>query len=265
MHLTRFQVDQLAVEVHESRQALGAAAARAASEALREALARCEGTSVVLASAASQNEFLAALRADRTIDWSRIEVFHLDEYVGLPASHPASFRRYLRARLVDHVPVRRFHELRGDSGDPEAECARYQELLRQANPGLAALGIGENGHLAFIDPNECDFSDPKDVRSVGLDRVCRMQQVHDGAFPALDGVPRRALSLTIPVFLRIPRVVLSVPGATKRAAVMRALEGPVAASCPASVLRRHPGATLFLDRESAALVNGSEALRRSET
>jgi glucosamine-6-phosphate deaminase len=137
-------------------------------------------------------------------------------------------------------------------------------LLRQADPGLAALGIGENGHLAFIDPKECDFREPRDVRVVGLDRVCRMQQVHDGAFSELDEVPPRALSVTIPVFLRIPRLVVSVPGSTKREAVRLALEGPIAASCPASVLRRHPGATLFLDRESAALAGGGAALRRAE-
>jgi glucosamine-6-phosphate deaminase len=257
MPIKRFQVDRLAVEVHETRAALGLAAARVASEKICDLLARFGQASVIFACAASQNEFLAALRADPSIDWSRVTVFHMDEYVGLPADHPASFRRYLREHLVSRVPVGRFHELGGDAPDPEAECVRYQELLRQSPPGLVALGIGENGHLAFIDPAECDFSDSRDVRSVELDDVCRMQQVHDGAFAALDDVPRWALSLTVPVFLRTPRAVVCVPGTTKQCAVKRALEGPIQESCPASVLRQHPHASLFLDAGAAALIDGA--------
>lgn len=257
MAIKRFQVDQLDVEVYDSRTAMGTAAARVASHAVRDLLERSDQASVIFASAISQNEFLAALAGEPGIDWSRITAFHMDEYAGLSADHPASFRRYLREHLVDHVPVAHFHELRGDAKDLEAECARYQELLRQSPPGLVALGIGENGHLAFIDPAECDFSDPRDVRLVELDDVCRMQQVHDGAFAALDEVPRSALSLTVPVFLRTPRAVVCVPGATKQCAVKQALEGPIEEPCPASVLRRHGGAVLFLDAEAAALTNAA--------
>lgn len=250
----RYHVDSLAVEVHSDRRSLGAAAARCAAEAIGHAVAESGEAAVIFASAVSQNEFLETLRTLPGIDWTLITVFHMDEYLGIGRDHPASFRRYLAEHLVDHVPARQFHELRGDAADPEAECVRYERLLREANPALVALGIGENGHLAFIDPAECDFDDSRDVRVVDLDETCRRQQVHDGAFESLATVPLRALSLTIPVFLRTPRVVACVPGFTKKQSVKTALEGPVVESCPASVLRRHSGAHLFLDADSAALL-----------
>src|SRR5207245_11277542 len=155
---------------------------------------------------------------------------HLDEYIGVSPRHPASFRRFLTDRLFDHVRVRAFHGLDGEAADPAAECARYAALLREEKPGLAILGIGENGHLAFIDPPVCDFADPADVRLVELDQRCREQQVHDGAFAALDEVPRTALSLTIPFLMAVPRAVAIVPGPAKRAAITAALDGPV--TCP---------------------------------
>ena len=148
--------------------------------------------------------------------------------------------------------MRAFHGLAGDAPDAEAECARYAALLREAQPGLVVLGIGENGHLAFIDPPVCDFAEPRDVRVVELDEACRRQQVHDGAFVTLAAVPRTALSLSIPVLLKVPRAIAVVPGPAKRAAVKAALDGPVTCACPASVLRRHPDARLYLDVESAA-------------
>ena len=249
-----FVADQLAVSVYPTRCDLGMASARAASAIIRAAIDKDVSAAVVFAAAPSQNEFLAQLRADDSIDWRCVTAFHLDEYVGLPASHPASFRRFLRERLMDHVPLAAFHELAGDAPDLEAEANRYQRLLAEQPPVLVALGIGENGHLAFIDPSECDFHDPRDVRVVNLAEVCRQQQVHDGAFQRLEDVPRRALSLTVPFFLRTPYAVVTVPGAAKRQAVRDALEGPVDPCCPASALRLHPGAVLFLDRDSAALL-----------
>jgi glucosamine-6-phosphate deaminase len=250
----QFRCEQLGVEVHESREAAGAASAAAAAEELRAMLASQGEASVIFASAKSQDEFLAGLRTQPDIDWKRITVFHMDEYVGLSASHPASFRYYLRDRLLQHVPARKFFELNGEAADLAEECARYAALLERHAPGLVAMGIGENGHLAFIDPQNCDFEDPARVRAVELDEICRMQQVHDGAFERLVDVPLRALSLTIPCMLGRPRVVATVPGPTKREAVKAALEGPVAEICPASALRRHPRATLYLDRESAGLL-----------
>jgi glucosamine-6-phosphate deaminase len=243
---------RLRVEILPSRPMMGLAAARTVAEAIRELIARDGRAAVIFASAPSQNEFLAALRQEPGIDWPRLAAFHLDEYVGIPADHPASFRRFLVDRLFSHVKAAAFHGLDGQAPDLAGECARYAALLREARPALAILGIGENGHLAFIDPPVCDFSEPADVRVVELDEPCRRQQVNDGCFPSLEEVPRTALSLTVPFLLRVPRAVAIVPGPAKRAAIAAALEGPVTTACPASVLRRHRDATLFLDDESAA-------------
>lgn len=258
----QFVVDHLLVSVYATRNALGLASARAASAIIRAAIDKDGSAAVVFAAAPSQNEFLAQLRSDSSIDWRSVTAFHMDEYAGIPASHPASFRRFLRERLMDHVPLAAFHELAGDAPDLEAEADRYQRLLAAQPPVLVALGIGENGHLAFIDPGECDFHDTRDVRIVHLDDICRQQQVHDGTFQRVEDVPRRALSLTVPFFLRIPHAVVTVPGAAKRQAVRDALEGPIDPSCPASALRLHPGAALFLDCESAALLQHYKAPAR---
>jgi len=241
-------------KVYSNRREAGLASAAAASAVIRAAIEKDGAAGVVFAAAPSQNEFLAALREDASIDWRRVTAFHLDEYAGLPASHPASFRRFLRERLTDHVPLAAFHELAGDAADLAAEADRYQQLLREYPPTLVALGIGENGHLAFIDPGECDFDDPRAVRIVHLDDVCREQQVHDGAFARVEDVPRLALSLTIPLFMRAPHAVVTVPGPAKAQAVRDAIQGLVTPRCPASILRQHPDAKIFLDGDSAALL-----------
>ncbi len=247
---------RLGVEVHRDRLAMGRAAARSVAARLRR-LVDSEGrAAAIFASAPSQNEFLTALRETPDLPWERITAFHLDEYVGLGADHPASFRRFLRERLFDHVKPAAFHGLDGQAVDLTAECRRYASLLRQQRPGIAVLGIGENGHLAFIDPPVCDFADSAAVRQVDLDIVCRQQQVHDGAFAAIEAVPRTALSLTVPFLMGVARLAAIVPGPAKRAAVQAALDGPVTTACPASILRRHPDATLYLDPASAAGVRG---------
>jgi glucosamine-6-phosphate deaminase len=251
------------VEVHPSRAMMGIAATRVVAEAIRELLARDGRAAVIFASAPSQNEFLAGLRQEPRIDWPKLTAFHLDEYVGVGADHPASFRRFLVDRLFSHVKVGAFHGLDGRAPDPAAECARYAALLREHPPGLAILGVGENGHLAFIDPPMCDFSEPLDVRVVELDEPCRRQQVSDGGFPRIEDVPRTALSLTVPFLLRVPRAVAIVPGPAKRTAITAALEGPVTTSCPASILRRHRDATLFLDEDSAAGLRTNPGARRA--
>ncbi len=243
--------DRLEVRICSDKYEAGASGADLAAKTVRTAIASDGGAAIVLASAVSQDPFLAAFRT-QAIDWPRVTVFHLDEYAGMSASHPASFRRFQRERLVSHVPVAAFQELRGDAPDLDAECLRYAALLRAARPCLVVLGIGENGHLAFIDPPVCDFHDPADVRQVELDEVCRLQQVHDGAFASMEDVPRRALSLTVPFFLRVPHALVFVSGKHKSAAVKAALEGPIAETCPASALRNHPRATLFLDPDAAA-------------
>ena len=231
---------------------MGVAAARVVADATRGLLARDGRAAVIFASAPSQNEFLAALRQEPGIDWPKLTAFHLDEYVGIAPDHPASFRRFLVDRLFAHVEVAAFHGLDGQAQDLAAECARYAALLRQAAPALAILGIGENGHLAFIDPPVCNFAERADVRVVELDEPCRKQQVNDGCFPSLEEVPRTALSLTVPFLMRVPRAVAIVPGPAKRAAIRSAIQGPATTACPASILRRHRDATLFLDEDSAA-------------
>lgn len=249
---TSLECARLLVQVYPSRPMMGLAAARTVAIALRDRLARDGRAAVILASAPSQNEFLAALRDEPGIEWPKVTAFHLDEYVGIAPDHPASFRRFLVDRLFAHVRVAAFHGLDGQAADLAAECARYSALLRREAPSLAVLGVGENGHLAFIDPPVCDFAEPADVRLVELDEPCRRQQVNDGCFPNLAEVPHTALSLTVPFLMRVPRAVAIVPGPAKRAAITAAVRGPVTRACPASILRRHRDATLFLDEDSAA-------------
>ncbi len=242
------------VRVFPDKATAGLAGAAAAAEAIREVLSRKDKMSIVFASAVSQDAFLTALRKTQGIPWPQITAFHMDEYAGMSIDHPASFRKFLRERLFDHVPVAAFHQLDGEAADPAAECARYSAMLAAAKPDLAIMGIGENGHVAFIDPPVCDFKEPRLARPVELDDVCRMQQVHDGAFATLEDVPKQALSLTTTLFLSIPKALVFVNGEHKAAAVRATIEGPITEDCPASVLRRHKDATLFLDPAAAALL-----------
>lgn len=244
--------DRLQVAVCRSRADLGRAAAADAAAHLRAVLDRQERARVIFACAPSQDEFLAALTAQPGVAWARVTAFHMDEYVGLKATHPAAFRRYLREHLTACVPLGRVHELAGDADDPAAECRRYAALLADAPIDLVCLGIGENGHIAFNDPPVADFQDPVAVKPVELDRPCREQQVNDGCFPALAEVPTHALTLTVPALLAGRRLCCMVPGARKAAAVANALQGPVTTACPASILRTHSAATLYLEAESAA-------------
>lgn len=247
-----FLVEQLCVEIHRSRAELGRMAAMAAAAHLSTVLSRQDGARVIFACAPSQDEFLAVLTSAPEVDWRRVTAFHMDEYVGLAAAHPAGFRSYLRAHLTSRVRLKRVHELTGDAASPEAECRRYAELLSQAPIDLVCLGIGENGHIAFNDPPVADFRDPAMVKLVALDRPCREQQVNDGCFPRLSEVPTHALTLTIPALMSAQRMCCVVPGARKAAAVKHTLQGSVMTACPASILRKHPAATLYLDPDSAA-------------
>ena|SRR6185369_7257148 len=242
-----FRADQLNVYVYESRPKMGLAAASVIAAEIRRAIQDRGRAVVILASAPSQNEFLASLAQAPEIDWSRVVAFHLDEYLGMDAQAPQSFRRFLIDRLVDKVPLGEFHGLRGDAPDGAAEAKLYAELLRQNPPDFAVLGIGENGHLAFIDPPFCDFNDPEPVKVVQLDEICRNQQVNDGAFASLDEVPRDALSLTIPTLMARPKLFAIAPGPAKRQAIKDAVQGPISTTCPASILRTHPNAHLFID------------------
>ncbi len=249
-----FRADKLNVYIYESRPKMGNAAAAVIASEIRRAIQERGRANVILASAPSQNDFLASLADAPDIDWSRVAGFHLDEYLGMDEHAPQSFRRFLIDRLVNKVPLGEFHGLRGDAADGSAEADRYAQLLKDNPPDFAVLGIGENGHLAFIDPPFCDFNDPKAVKVVELDEVCRNQQVNDGAFATLDQVPRNALSLTIPTLMARPKLFAIAPGPAKRQAIKNTVEGPVSTTCPASILRTHPDAHLFIDTVAAELL-----------
>ena len=249
------QIESLPVEIHSSNTLLGQAAAHDAAQILGETLQQRGRANVILATGNSQLTFLEALRAAPDIDWSQVQVFHMDEYLNLDPEHPASFPRFLRRHFLDHLkpPAGAFYPVPARNPQPEWACRDYEHLLR-ANPAdLCALGYGENGHLAFNDPPYADFDDPVWVKIVQLDQASRRQQVGEGHFPNLDAVPTHAITLTIPALLAARKVLAIVPEARKAPAVQRALCGPVDVSCPGSILRRMPHAHLYLDRDSAAL------------
>lgn len=249
-----FTVDSLSVGIYDSRPEMGKAAARDAADAIRKVLQNKDCCNMIFAAAPSQNEVLAALAEDRSIPWERVRAFHMDEYVGLSPDAPQGFGNFLRERLFGLVPFREVHYIDGWDPDPEASCARYAALLREYPPDAVMMGIGENGHIAFNDPGVADFHDPLAVKPVPLDEVCRMQQVHDGCFASLGEVPKTALTLTVPTLAAAPYLFCVVPAPTKAEAVKRTLLGPVSEACPATILRTRPGARMYLDPASAALL-----------
>jgi glucosamine-6-phosphate deaminase len=251
-----FAADRLAVEVHPDRRTMGHAAARAVAATLAGTIAQRGEARVIFACAPSQNEFLESLVAlsasEIPVDWSRVVAFHMDDYVGLDRKHPQSFRHFLDVHLLQKVSVRRFHPIPAENKDSAQVCRQYTALLSEKPIDLICLGIGENGHIAFNDPPVADFDDSALIKIVELDSVCRQQQVNDGCFPSLDAVPRHALTLTIPVFRRARRLSVVVPSARKAKAVTQTIRGPITTECPASILRLHPDATLYVDTAAGA-------------
>ena len=244
------------IQILESRPALGMAAARRFQRLIAECLERQPRCRVIFGCAPSQDEFFSALVREATQQpelWRQVEVFHMDEYVGLPALSPENFRSYLRDHFLAHVATGPRHLIEGEAADPVAEAARYAGLIAGAPIDIIAMGIGENGHVAFNDPPVADFADPVLVKVVELDEVCRQQQVNDDCFPALAEVPRSAITITVPVFMSAARLCAVVPGSRKAAAVRAALLGPIGPGCPATIMRQHSQAELFLEPESAAL------------
>lgn len=245
--------DAMKVTIHETKAALGEAAAAEGLAVIRSALAERGSANIILATGVSQYPMLEVLqRAD--IDWGKITAFHLDEYIGLPPDHPASFRRYLKERFLAALSVRpRLIPVNGDASDTSAELVRLSDLISQHPIDVCFAGIGENGHLAFNDP-PADFATTEPYIAVELDEACRRQQLGEGWFPNLDAVPTRAISMSIRQIMASRKIVLSVPDARKAQAVRGAIEGPVTPLCPASVLQQHPDATLHLDAASASLL-----------
>ncbi len=241
------------VQIFETKVETGKVAARKAAELLKGAIAEKGRAAFIAATGASQFEFLEALTSDSAIDWSKTTMFHLDEYVGLPESHPASFRRYLKERLIDKVHPGAVYLIRGDAEDPEAECERLNQIISRYDIDVAFVGIGENGHLAFNDP-PADFQTEKPYIIVELDEKCRRQQLGEGWFTTLEDVPRRAISISIRQIMKSQAIICTVPESRKAQAVKDCLEGEISPWHPASILREHPNAFIYLDKCSAALL-----------
>jgi len=249
-----FQVDNARVYVYPSKLDTSQAAAREAASLLRGTRAQRGSARIIVGTGNSQDDMIATLVQEPDLDWGHIEVFHMDEYVGMAMDHPASFRRWLKTHLVDVVHPAKAHYLAGDAQDLSEECARYAALLHLAPVDICFIGFGENGHIAFNDPGVADFHDPRAIKRVAMDVRCRRQQVGEGHFPNLEEMPREALTLTCPELLRAEHLICTVPDQRKAEAVHSALTGPVTEGCPSSVVRTHPAVSIYLDAGSASLL-----------
>lgn len=241
------------IVIAENSQELGRRAAEIGAAAIRSAIASRGAANIIVATGASQFATLAAL-VECDLDWLKVTGFHLDEYLNLPIEHPASFRKYLKERFVDRVPLKTFHYVNGEAPSAQAECERLGALIANHPIDVAFIGIGENAHLAFNDP-PADFQTEQPYLVVELDEACRRQQFGEGWFPTLDDVPRKAISMSIRQILKSKQIVCSVPDARKAEAVRGAVEGPVTPTCPASILQQHAQTTLLVDLPAASLLS----------
>jgi glucosamine-6-phosphate deaminase len=253
-----FTKEKLHVLEFENRDLLGRSAAAAVADLMRLVIRGKGGVRMVFASAMSQVDFLKYLGEERALDWTKVTAFHLDEYVGFPPEHPQSFGRFLFERLFRRKPGAVFHPVNSGAKDPEAECRRYADLLEEAPIDIMILGVGESGHLAFIDPPYCNFRDSMTFKMTEIDERSREQMVHDGCFARIEEVPRRAYTMTVPACLGGAATVVIVPTELKAPAIKAMLEGPVTTEVPASILRTKENAWLLLDRDSASLLEANE-------
>lgn len=243
---------KLEIKIYKNRKEMGAGAARHGAERARQVIEEKGQVNIVFAAAPSQFELYESL-LDSGLDFLKVNAFHMDEYLGLAADAPQGFGNLLKTHLFSRASFKSVHYLNGQTEDAQAECKRYRELLSRFPPDIIFHGIGENGHLAFNDPPAADFCDSEIVKVVAMDEICRNQQVHDGCFAQISQVPRKALTLTIPALTGPDTyLVVTVPGPTKASAVRRAVQDEISTACPATILRRHPHAELFLDTEAAA-------------
>ena len=241
------------IKISPSKAALAEDAALQAAATIRGAIAQREEARIIAATGASQFEFLDALTKIPGIDWKRVEMFHLDEYVGVSEENPASFCKYLRQRLIDKVGIEKYHLLDGTQ-PPAAVIARVSAEIRKAPIDIAFAGVGENGHLAFNDP-PADFDTEDPYLLVNLDEACRKQQLGEGWFPKLEDVPRQALSMSVKQLMKAKQIIVIAPDARKANAIKACFDGEVSPSAPASILQRHADTTIYLDRESASLLS----------
>lgn len=251
--MTTRKVEKLFVHIFDTREEMGKVAAEDAARRINAIIAKNGVANVVFAAAPSQNDLIEnLLKAD--IDWSKVRAFHQDEYVGISAEEPAGFGNFLDRAIFKKVHFKELHYLLCEADEAEEKCEAYAQMLRQYPIDLIFLGIGENGHLAFNDPAVADFNDPQMVKIVELDDICRQQQVNDGCFATLDDVPKQAMTMTMSLIMNIPEAICVVPTIRKANAVYRALCGEVTTACPSSILRNHPNAALYLDKDSASML-----------
>ncbi|MBV9300810.1 MAG: glucosamine-6-phosphate deaminase [Acidobacteriaceae bacterium] len=253
---TEFVSGKARVHVFESPAALGNAAAEKAAALIKSGIERRGRARVIVATGNSQLALIEEL-VKKDVNWSAVEIFHMDEYAGMKAGHAASFRRWIKTRVEDKVHPAKANYLAGDATDLDAEIERYSRLLNKAPIDLAFVGFGENGHIAFNDPHVADFNDPATVKRVTLDERCRRQQAGEGHFKDIESVPAEALTVTCSGLFRAEAWVCAVPDRRKAEAVRGALEGPISETCPASLVQNHPDANVYLDRESASLLSTS--------
>lgn len=241
--------------IYKTKQEMGASAATSAARAIEKAIEEHGRANIILATGASQFEMLKNLVQAETVDFSKVTMFHLDEYIDMAEDHPASFRKFLKERFVEKVPgLKAVHFINGDTGDPQQECRRVGSLITEHPIDAAMIGIGENGHLAFNDP-PADFETEEPYLVVKLDEKCRKQQLGEGWFETLEQVPRRAISMSIRQIMKSACLIVTVPDERKAEAVKNALEGKVTPMCPASILQQHGNCKIFLDAEAASLLN----------
>ncbi len=252
--IQQVKVDNVDVSIYENREQMGKISAVVAAEKMRELLRNQPHINMVFAAAPSQNEFLEYLSQEKGIDWNRINAFHMDEYIGLKDDAPQRFGNYLNEHIFNKFSFKSIHYINGNAPDIAEEARRYSKLLKDNPIDIVLMGIGENGHIAFNDP-PANFNDPEPVKKVALDLACRVQQVNDKCFDTLEQVPEYALTLTIPALLSGKYLFCMVPSRLKANAVKDALTGPISEECPASVLRTHGQVKMFLDQDSASLVN----------
>jgi len=249
-----FSSDETEASIYNSIQEMALAASEAAAAVIKEALSKNGKARIMIGTGNSQEATIGALVRRTDLDWSRIEVFHMDEYIGLPADHPASFRKWLITKVADIAKPAAMHLIEGDAADIETEIRRYTDALMAEEMDMSFIGFGENGHIAFNDPHVADFHDKTILKVVDLDEACRRQQVGEGHFPDLESVPTHALTVTCPGLFRARNWIVVVPEARKAQAVKDAFTRPVSAACPATMVRTHPSARVFLDRDAASLL-----------
>ena len=253
MLLKKIKTDKLDVEVYSSRPDMGKNAAVYAAGIIKDLLSKKDEINMIFAAAPSQNEFLASLIEDKDIDWSRINAFHMDEYIGLSKDAPQGFGNFLKDKIFGKVPFKEVNYINSEA-DAKEECARYGALLSSRKIDMVCMGIGENGHIAFNDPHVAKFDDKEIIKVVDLDEMCRQQQVNDGCFKTIDDVPKNALTLTIPTMMSADYIVCIVPASTKAEAVFNTVRGKITEQVPATALRMHDNAVMYTDSDSAARI-----------